>query len=252
VTGASDVSRPQDLDARYVAARRVLLDALTVLAPHGDAIILAGAQAVYLHTGTADLAIAPYTTVPPQGAAASPPRVASCPGEQAVPPGAAAPADMPRGAALACARTSAVDGLQAVPATVEVDIARGLPDFRVICLADAVVREHVRAEMSTVALSSAGADHGQSRAGWARAHALWAAAVPAGQDEQLADHDFDLLAMKTVGAGGGRLPSYMSRSKAYTAGGRIELSGDDAVYTIPLEDLLMAYIYEYAGGSDGR
>ena len=33
-----------------------------MLAPHGDAIILAGAQAVYLHTGTADLAIAPYTT----------------------------------------------------------------------------------------------------------------------------------------------------------------------------------------------
>jgi len=33
-----------------------------VLAPHGDAVILAGAQAVYLHTGSADLAIAPYTT----------------------------------------------------------------------------------------------------------------------------------------------------------------------------------------------
>ena len=62
MTGPSDVSRPQDLDPRYVAARRVLLDALTVLAPHGDAVILAGAQAVYLHTGAADLAIAPYTT----------------------------------------------------------------------------------------------------------------------------------------------------------------------------------------------
>jgi hypothetical protein len=61
MTGPSNASH-QDLDARYVAARRVLLDALTVLAPHGDAIILAGAQAVYLHTGTADLAIAPYTT----------------------------------------------------------------------------------------------------------------------------------------------------------------------------------------------
>ena len=33
-----------------------------MLAPHGDAVILAGAQAVYLHTGAADLAIAPYTT----------------------------------------------------------------------------------------------------------------------------------------------------------------------------------------------
>jgi hypothetical protein len=62
VTGPSDVSRPQDFDPRYVAARRVLLDALTVLAPHGDAVILAGAQAVYLQTGAADLAIAPYTT----------------------------------------------------------------------------------------------------------------------------------------------------------------------------------------------
>jgi hypothetical protein len=62
MNGPSNASQHQDLDARYVAARRVLLDALTVLAPHGDAIILAGAQAVYLHTGTADLAIAPYTT----------------------------------------------------------------------------------------------------------------------------------------------------------------------------------------------
>lgn len=62
MTGPSNASQHQDLDPRYIAARRVLLDALTVLAPHGDAIILAGAQAVYLHTGTADLAIAPYTT----------------------------------------------------------------------------------------------------------------------------------------------------------------------------------------------
>jgi hypothetical protein len=62
MTGPSNASQHQDLDARYIAARRVLLDALTVLAPHGDAVILAGAQAVYLHSGTADLAIAPYTT----------------------------------------------------------------------------------------------------------------------------------------------------------------------------------------------
>jgi hypothetical protein len=50
------------LDEIYVAARRVLLDALTALTPHGDAVILAGAQAVYLRTGSADLAVAPYTT----------------------------------------------------------------------------------------------------------------------------------------------------------------------------------------------
>ena len=30
---------------------------------HLDAVILAGAQAVYLHTGEGDLAVAPYTTV---------------------------------------------------------------------------------------------------------------------------------------------------------------------------------------------
>jgi hypothetical protein len=62
MTDPSNASQQQDLDPRYIAARRVLLDALTVLAPHGDAVILAGAQAVYLHTGAADLAIAPYTT----------------------------------------------------------------------------------------------------------------------------------------------------------------------------------------------
>jgi hypothetical protein len=51
-----------DFDSHYIAARRVLLDALSALAPHGKAIIVVGAQAVYLRTGEADLAIAPYTT----------------------------------------------------------------------------------------------------------------------------------------------------------------------------------------------
>ena len=46
----------------YVAARRVLLDALAALQPHGSAVIVAGAQAVYLRTGSANLAIAPFTT----------------------------------------------------------------------------------------------------------------------------------------------------------------------------------------------
>jgi hypothetical protein len=49
-------------DPRYVEARRVLLDALQALEPHAGAVIVAGAQAVYLHTGDADIAIAPYTT----------------------------------------------------------------------------------------------------------------------------------------------------------------------------------------------
>jgi hypothetical protein len=50
------------VDPVYVEARRVLLDALYALAPHGDAVIVAGAQAVYLRTGDADIAVAPYTT----------------------------------------------------------------------------------------------------------------------------------------------------------------------------------------------
>ncbi len=49
-------------DPRYVAARRVLLDALQALAPQAPAAILAGAQAVYLRTGDTDLAVAPFTT----------------------------------------------------------------------------------------------------------------------------------------------------------------------------------------------
>ena len=49
-------------DPRYVVARRVLLDALFALKPHGAAFIVVGAQAVYLRTGSSDLAIAPYTT----------------------------------------------------------------------------------------------------------------------------------------------------------------------------------------------
>jgi hypothetical protein len=51
-----------DADPLYVAARRVLLDALFALAPHGKAVIVVGAQAIYLRTGDAELAIAPYTS----------------------------------------------------------------------------------------------------------------------------------------------------------------------------------------------
>jgi len=52
-----------ELDPLYVAARRVLLDALFALAPHGKAVIVVGAQAVYLRTGlNAAVTIAPYTT----------------------------------------------------------------------------------------------------------------------------------------------------------------------------------------------
>ena len=58
----SNPSGGMSLDPRYVEARRVLLDALTALAPHASAIIVVGAQAVYLRTGDADIAVAPYTT----------------------------------------------------------------------------------------------------------------------------------------------------------------------------------------------
>ena len=50
------------VDPLYVAARKVLLDALEALAPHSDAVVIAGAQAIYLRTGQGDLTVAPYTT----------------------------------------------------------------------------------------------------------------------------------------------------------------------------------------------
>jgi hypothetical protein len=54
-------SGPADVELLYVEARRVLLDALFALAPFGRAVIVAGAQAIYLRTGEADLSVAPYT-----------------------------------------------------------------------------------------------------------------------------------------------------------------------------------------------
>ena len=48
--------------AEYVAARRVLLDALTALQPHLGSLILVGAQAVYHHTGGASLNVPLMTT----------------------------------------------------------------------------------------------------------------------------------------------------------------------------------------------
>jgi hypothetical protein len=45
-----------------VAAREVLLDALDALGEQREALILAGAQAIYIHTGAADLAVAEFTT----------------------------------------------------------------------------------------------------------------------------------------------------------------------------------------------
>ena len=51
-----------DPDPLYVRARSALLDAVDALAEQLDAVVLVGAQAVYLHTGDADFATAEYTT----------------------------------------------------------------------------------------------------------------------------------------------------------------------------------------------
>ena len=51
-----------EFDRLYVEARRVLLDSLFALAPHGSAVIIAGAQAIYMRTGASDMSVAPYTT----------------------------------------------------------------------------------------------------------------------------------------------------------------------------------------------
>ena len=49
-------------DPLYVRARTALLDAADALADQLGAVVLVGAQAIYLHTGDADFAIAEYTT----------------------------------------------------------------------------------------------------------------------------------------------------------------------------------------------
>lgn len=51
-----------ELRIEYVEARRVLLDALTALRPHLDAVVLIGAQAVYLRTAGRLPTYQPFTT----------------------------------------------------------------------------------------------------------------------------------------------------------------------------------------------
>ena len=50
------------MDELYVLARCALLDALDALGEHRSALVLVGAQAIYLRVGEADLGITPYTT----------------------------------------------------------------------------------------------------------------------------------------------------------------------------------------------
>lgn len=52
----------QDRRGLYVLARRVLLDALDALAEQRGAVIVVGAQAVYLRSADADLTVAAYTS----------------------------------------------------------------------------------------------------------------------------------------------------------------------------------------------
>jgi hypothetical protein len=58
---AAASARDETTAARTVIAREVLLDALEALRAHQPAIILVGAQAVYLHTRAVDLSVAAYT-----------------------------------------------------------------------------------------------------------------------------------------------------------------------------------------------
>lgn len=50
-----------ELDPVYIAARKALLDALEALDAHRAALILVGAQAIYHHTGDAEVAVAEFT-----------------------------------------------------------------------------------------------------------------------------------------------------------------------------------------------
>ena len=59
-TGWRPMSPPGDAEL-LIAARGALLDALDALAAHRDALVVIGAQAVYLHTGAADVALAEAT-----------------------------------------------------------------------------------------------------------------------------------------------------------------------------------------------
>ena len=50
------------IDPIYVVARAALLDALDALGEQRGAVVLVGAQAIYLHTGDSDIAVAAFTT----------------------------------------------------------------------------------------------------------------------------------------------------------------------------------------------
>jgi hypothetical protein len=53
---------PGAFDPQYVVARSVLLDALEALGEQRDAVVVVGAQAIYIHTGASEFAVAEFTT----------------------------------------------------------------------------------------------------------------------------------------------------------------------------------------------
>jgi hypothetical protein len=55
------MNQPGDANVLMVKARSALLDALDALAEHRDAVVVVGAQAIYLHTGSVDVALAEAT-----------------------------------------------------------------------------------------------------------------------------------------------------------------------------------------------
>jgi hypothetical protein len=57
-----DGTQPAVMNTLYAVARTVLLDALEALNEQRDAVVLVGAQAIYLHTGDADIAVPAFTT----------------------------------------------------------------------------------------------------------------------------------------------------------------------------------------------
>jgi hypothetical protein len=57
-----DDTQSGSMNTLYAVARTVLLDALEALNEQRDAVVLVGAQAIYLHTGEADIAVPAFTT----------------------------------------------------------------------------------------------------------------------------------------------------------------------------------------------
>lgn len=116
-------------DPEYVAARRVLLDALEALEGQSAALVLVGAQAVYVHTGPGTLAVAEYTT--DADLAVDPRLLMSAPGLTAALKGAGFYLDEDAGAVGIWSSDQVIEGV-VVPVTVDllVPMALGGPGRR--------------------------------------------------------------------------------------------------------------------------